>query len=143
MTANLCLGTRDAVREKVGDFFTHLVSCKEEFKRRCRTILRARAAEPTSAAQTVLSATANSDFTLTLVYCLVRRSLHWERPSWLMSRVPDQILRRSPNANRARPYAGAIHRQCAAGCGPAPWVAGGFVQQMGEMPCYAILLVLF
>ena len=49
-TANLCLGTRAAVREKVGDFFTQLVNRKEEVMRRCRTILQARAAEPTSTA---------------------------------------------------------------------------------------------
>ena len=66
-TANVCLGTCAAVRERVGDFFTHLVNRKEEVKRRCRTILQARAAEPTSTAQTVLSATANVDFTLASV----------------------------------------------------------------------------
>ena len=46
-TANLCLGTRAAVRERVGDFFTHLDHRRQEVKRRCRNILQARAAELT------------------------------------------------------------------------------------------------
>ena len=66
-TANQCLGTRAAVREKVGGFFTQLVNRKEEVKRRCRTVLQARAAEPTSTAQTGLYATANVDSTLASV----------------------------------------------------------------------------
>ena len=66
-TANVCLGTRAAVREKVGNFFTQLVNRKEEVKRRCRTILQTRAAEPTGTAPTGLSATANVDFTLASV----------------------------------------------------------------------------
>ena len=66
-TAKQRLGTRAAVREKVGGFFAHLVNRKEEVKRRRRTVLQARATEPTSAAQTGLSATANVDFTLALV----------------------------------------------------------------------------
>ena len=37
-TANLCLGTRAAVQEKVGDFFTNLAGRREEVKRRCRTV---------------------------------------------------------------------------------------------------------
>ena len=42
-TANLCLGTRAAVQEKVGDFFACLFSRREEVKRRCRTVLQTRA----------------------------------------------------------------------------------------------------
>ena len=39
-TANLCLGTRAAVQEKVGDFFACLSSRREAMKRRCRTVLQ-------------------------------------------------------------------------------------------------------
>ena len=42
VTANLCLGTRAAVQEKVGNFFTDLANRREEVKRRCRTVLQAR-----------------------------------------------------------------------------------------------------
>ena len=42
-TANLCLGTRAAVREKVGGFFTDLTQRHEAVKRRCRTVLQAKA----------------------------------------------------------------------------------------------------
>ena len=45
VTANLCLGTKAAVLEKVGDFFTALSSRREEVKRRCRTVLQTRASE--------------------------------------------------------------------------------------------------
>ena len=44
-TANQCLGTRAAVREKVGGFFADLAHRRKEVKRRCRTVLQARAAE--------------------------------------------------------------------------------------------------
>ena len=37
-TANLCLGTSAAVREKVGNFFASLSNRREEVKRRCRTV---------------------------------------------------------------------------------------------------------
>ena len=40
VTANLCLGTRAAVRESVGGFFTDLPHRREEVKRRCRTALQ-------------------------------------------------------------------------------------------------------
>ena len=55
VTANLCLGTRAAVQEKVGDFFANLASRRDEVKRRCRTVLQARVAE--------LSGSAHADFT--------------------------------------------------------------------------------
>ena len=55
VTANLCLGTRAAVQEKVGDFFARLSTRREEVKRRCRTVLQARVAE--------LSGSAHADFT--------------------------------------------------------------------------------
>ena len=44
-TANQCLGTRAAVREKVGGFFTDLTTRRDEVKRRCRTVLQAIAYE--------------------------------------------------------------------------------------------------
>ncbi len=40
-TANRCLGTKAAVQEQVGDFFTRLSSRREAVKRRCRTMLQA------------------------------------------------------------------------------------------------------
>ena len=43
VTANTCLGTKAKVREKVGAFFTGLTQRTEEVKRRCRTVLQARA----------------------------------------------------------------------------------------------------
>ena len=42
-TGNLCLGTKDLVQERVGNFFEALAGRKEEVKRRCRTILQSRA----------------------------------------------------------------------------------------------------
>ena len=44
-TGNLCLGTRAAVQERVGDFLAGLSNRKDEVKRRCRTILQSRAEE--------------------------------------------------------------------------------------------------
>ena len=55
VTANLCLGARAAVPEKVGDFFANLAGRRDEVKRRCRTVLQARVAE--------LSGSAHADFT--------------------------------------------------------------------------------
>ena len=66
-TANVCLGTRAAVRERVGDFFTHLAHRRQEVKRRCRTILQARAAELTGSARADLPSHVNVDFTLASV----------------------------------------------------------------------------
>ena len=56
VTANLCLGTRAAVREKVGDFFTDLTQRQEEVKHRCRTELQAKADELIGVPQPSLSA---------------------------------------------------------------------------------------
>ena len=56
VTANLCLGTRAAVREKVGDFFTDLTQRRDEVKRRCRTVLQAKADELIGVPQPSLSA---------------------------------------------------------------------------------------
>ena len=66
-TTNVCLGTRAAVRERVGSFFADLPYRREEVKRRCRTILQARAAELTGHARANVSGQANVDFTLASV----------------------------------------------------------------------------
>ena len=66
-TANRCLGTRAAVRDKVGDFFTDLTHRREEVKRRCRTVLQARAEELTASAPAETLLPANVDFTLASV----------------------------------------------------------------------------
>ena len=42
-TGNLCLGTRAAVQERVGNFLSGLASRKDEVRRRCRTVLQSRA----------------------------------------------------------------------------------------------------
>ena len=55
-TANQCLGTRAAVREKVGSFFTGLTQRHEEVKRRCRTVLQAKADELMAMPKPTLSA---------------------------------------------------------------------------------------
>ena len=64
MTANLCLGTRAAVRESVRGLFTDLSHRREEVKRPCRAILQARAVGLTRPVQADLSAPTNVDFTL-------------------------------------------------------------------------------
>ncbi len=66
-TANVCLGTRAAVRERVGDFFAHLDHRRQEVKRRCRTVLQARAAELTGSARAGLPSRSNVDSTLASV----------------------------------------------------------------------------
>ena len=42
-TGNLCLGTREAVQERVGGFLAGLADRQEEVRRRCRTVLQSRA----------------------------------------------------------------------------------------------------
>ena len=44
-TGNLCLGSREAVQEKVGSFLAGLTSLKDEVRRRCRTVLQSKAEE--------------------------------------------------------------------------------------------------
>ena len=66
-TANLCLGTRVAVQEKVGDFFTRLSSRREEVKRRCKTVLQTRAEEIIVCAPADFTGHANVDFTFASV----------------------------------------------------------------------------
>lgn len=43
VTANTCLGTKAAIRERVDAFFASLQQRKEEVKRRCRSLLQAEA----------------------------------------------------------------------------------------------------
>ena len=42
-TGNLCLGTRAAVQERVGNFLAGLATRKDEVRQRCRTLLQSRA----------------------------------------------------------------------------------------------------
>ena len=42
-TGNLCLGTREAVQERVNGFLTGLAHRQDEVRRRCRTMLQSRA----------------------------------------------------------------------------------------------------
>ena len=55
----LCLGAKATVQDKVGDLFARLADRREEVKRRCRTVLQARAEELTGSAQTDFHRTAN------------------------------------------------------------------------------------
>ena len=67
VTANLCLETRAAVREKVGGFFADLMHRREEVKRRCRTELQARVQNFTGNAQVHSPRIEHVDFTLASV----------------------------------------------------------------------------
>jgi len=60
VTASTCLGSKDKVREKVGQFFRGLAERTAEVKQRCRTILQARAE--------AFSQTVHVDPTLALVW---------------------------------------------------------------------------
>ena len=42
-SGNLCLGTREAVQERVGNFLAGLANRQDEVRRRCRTVLQSRA----------------------------------------------------------------------------------------------------
>ena len=67
VTANWCLGTRAAVREKVGDFFIALSNRREEVNRRCRTVLQTKTGELIGNAQADFPHPDNVDFTLASV----------------------------------------------------------------------------
>ena len=43
VTGNLCLGSKAAVQERVGNFLAGMASRKDEVQRRCRTVLQSRA----------------------------------------------------------------------------------------------------
>ena len=72
VTANRCLGTRAAVRQKVGGFFARLPSRQEEVKRRCRTVLQVKADEFISNTPADFLRPANVDLTLASVSFLER-----------------------------------------------------------------------
>ena len=67
VTANLCLGTKAAVQEKLGYFFAQLAYRTQEVKQRCRTVLQARAEELLRGAQASSHLTIHVDSTLALV----------------------------------------------------------------------------
>ena len=67
VTANLCLGTRAAVREKVVGFFADLAHRQTEVKRCCRTEIQARAQAITGAVQAPSPHTDHVDFSLASV----------------------------------------------------------------------------
>ena len=67
VTANLCLGTKAAVQEKLGNFFARLACRTDEVKQRCRTALQARAEELLRGAQDGHCHTIHADSTLALV----------------------------------------------------------------------------
>ncbi len=67
VTANLCLGTKAAVQEKLGHFFVQLAFRTEEVERRCRTALQAGAEEFLRAAQASFHPTIHVDSTLALL----------------------------------------------------------------------------
>jgi transposase len=66
VTANLCLGTKAAVQEKLGNFFTQLAYRTDEVKQRCRTALQSRAAELLRGAPAGYCPTIHVDPTLAL-----------------------------------------------------------------------------
>ena len=67
VTANLCLGTRAAVQEKLGNFFAQLAYRTQEVKQRCRTTLQARVEALPGTAQASSSHAIHVDPTLALV----------------------------------------------------------------------------
>jgi transposase len=67
VTANTCFGTAAQVREHVGRFFRDLAGRAEEVKRRCRTVLQARAEALAPVAAALLQDSRHVDPTLALV----------------------------------------------------------------------------
>ncbi len=67
VTANLCLGTKAAVQEKLGHFFAQLAYRTEEVRHRCQTALQARAEELLRGAQAGSYRAIHVDLTLALV----------------------------------------------------------------------------
>ena len=67
VTANLCLGTKTAVQEKLGHFFTQLAYRAEEVRHRCQTALQARAQELITGAPASSYRAIHVDLTLALV----------------------------------------------------------------------------
>ncbi len=67
VTANTCFGTSVKVREAVGQFFRTLTDRAEEVKRRCRTVLQARADALAPVAAAILQHPQHVDPTVALV----------------------------------------------------------------------------
>jgi transposase len=65
-TANTCLGTKAKGRERVDEFFHGLAARADEVKRRCRTVLQAKA-DALVATPVIPHAAAHADLTLALV----------------------------------------------------------------------------
>ena len=66
-TGNLCLGTKAAVQERVGNFLAGLRNRKCQVKRRCRTVLQSRAEALLRDTQPISQHQANAHPTLALV----------------------------------------------------------------------------
>ena len=66
-TGNLCLGTREAVNERVSSFLAGLASRKDEVRRRCRTVLQSKAEALVQLLRTDFRRPANAHPTLALV----------------------------------------------------------------------------
>ncbi len=66
-TGNLCLGTREAVQERVGNFLAGLGNRQDEVRRRCRTVLQSRAETLLRNSQPDSRRPANAHPTLALV----------------------------------------------------------------------------
>jgi transposase len=67
VTGNVCLGTKAKVEEEMGQFFERLASRADEVKRRCRTVLQAKADALTVTGAGVIEQTTHVDLTLGLV----------------------------------------------------------------------------
>ena len=67
VTANLCLGRKAVVQEKLGNFFDQLAYRTEEVKQRSRTVLQARAESLPTVAQASSYHAIHVDSTLALV----------------------------------------------------------------------------
>ena len=66
-TGNLCLGTREAVQERAGNFLAGLANRQDEVRRRCRTVLQSRAEALLLDSQSDSRSPANAHPTLALV----------------------------------------------------------------------------
>ena len=66
-TGNLCLGSKEAVQERIGKFLSSLTTRKDEVKRRCRTVLQSRAEALLPASRPDSQHPANAHPTLALV----------------------------------------------------------------------------
>ncbi len=66
-TGNMCLGSREAVQERVGKFLAGLTSRKDEVSRRCRTVLQSRAESLLRDSQPESPHPANAHPTLALI----------------------------------------------------------------------------